>query len=221
MIKFMRSSKFFTVFLLSAITIMIIISFVFWGIGPYDNPSVNIVARVGDNKITYQEYLKTHDRLFDRYRENIKDDEELKKLNLKEMALDQLIEKNVLLVVAEREGITATEKEFHQALMEEPAFQKDGVFNKDIYLRVLDMNRLTHESYKELMMEQIKLDKLQTLVTETAELSGKEVENLKLDEKQGRQIRDILLSSKKAQALQNYLKGIRQTLNITINKEMI
>ncbi|NOZ68337.1 MAG: hypothetical protein GXP46_03640 [Deferribacteres bacterium] len=52
MLKIMRSHKFFTVFLLSAITIMISIAFIFWGIGPKDNPSVTFVAQINGERIT-------------------------------------------------------------------------------------------------------------------------------------------------------------------------
>ena len=52
----MRHSKFFTVFLLSAITIMISIAFVFWGIAPPENSTKNFIAVIEDEKITIASY---------------------------------------------------------------------------------------------------------------------------------------------------------------------
>jgi len=61
MLKIMQSHKFFTVFVLSAITIMISVAFIFWGIGPKDSAQVTYVASVENEKIPLDEYWRAYD----------------------------------------------------------------------------------------------------------------------------------------------------------------
>lgn len=218
MLKVMRSHKFFTVFLLSAITIVIIITFVFWGIGPLENPSNMVVARVGKEKITQEEYWKSYYIAEDYYRKIYKTEEDIKKLNLKERVLNELIDRKVLMTAAERAGLRVTQEDLQKAIMSNPIFQKNGVFQRDIYMRALRLMRTTPKEYENALMDELLIDKMRRLIGETAELTPQErkiVDSIK----EGReQLAQAFLSAKQELAIKAYIEGVKRQMKIKINE---
>src|SRR5271169_2958892 len=99
---------------------IVILSFIFWGVGTVDKTgSTEIVAEIGNYKITNDEYWKTYDRIYRFYRELYKDkfDEETeKKLNLKENVLDSMINERVLLIAAKEMGIGVRDDELQESV---------------------------------------------------------------------------------------------------------
>jgi peptidyl-prolyl cis-trans isomerase D len=222
MLKIMRSSKFFTVFLLGAISIMITIVFIFWGIGPQQSPSDVEVARVNKSRITYPEYDRAYQIAYRRARETYKDEEEIAKLNLRNRVLDEIIDRRVLLFAAEQAGIRVTKDELRDAIMSEPAFQQNGVFNRDIYTRRLKLNRMTPSGFESELMTDLLLNKIIRLIGETAELTPQEtaiLESLKEGDKD--QIANAFLSAKKDMAVKAYVEGMKRQMDISINKNFI
>ena len=124
MLKIMRSHKFFSVFVLGAITLMITVAFVFWGIGPKDNPNIIYAATVEDITIPMDEYWRVYDNEYKKLSDQYSDAEELKKLNIENMVIESLIDRAVLLITARNAGLKVTEKELQQAIMNTPYFQR-------------------------------------------------------------------------------------------------
>ena len=88
----------------------------------------------GKYKISVRDYARVYDGMYKFYRDLYKDkfDEEMqKKLKIKEKAIDSLISQTVLLIAAEENGITVSDNELQEAVMNEPAFMKDGVFRNN------------------------------------------------------------------------------------------
>src|SRR4030042_1149418 len=133
MLRAMRKhSKYFYV-----LFFIVILSFIFWGVGTVDQSGgVEVVAEVGKYKITTDEYWKTYDRIYRFYREIYKDkfDEEAeKKMNLKESVLNSMINERVLLTAAKEAGVAVSDEELQESIARDPAFMKNGVFNKEMY----------------------------------------------------------------------------------------
>ncbi|MBI4653946.1 MAG: SurA N-terminal domain-containing protein [Nitrospirae bacterium] len=191
MLKLMRSHKFFTVFLLSAVTIMIIITFVFWGIGPKENPSAIVVAQVKNKKIAQQEYWRVHDNAERYYREIFKNEEDIKRLNLKEKVINDLIDREVLMIAAEDIGIRVTDKELQEAIVSNPLFHRNGVFSRDVYLRALKLNRVIPKEYESALKNEMVLNKMHRLIGESG-----------LD-------------------IKAYIEGLKQQMKITVNSELL
>lgn len=217
----MQSHKFFSVFLLSAITIMISVAFIFWGIGPRDNPEVQFVAEVEGDRIMLEEYYRAYDNEYRRLKEQYSD-EEIEKMNIPDRVIDSLINRRVLLIAAERAGITVFEKELQDAIVNEPAFQRDGVFDVNVYERRLKLNRLSPQMYENAMTHDMIVKKMSKVIGETAELSAEEAKML--DSLQGdnkAQLSQIFLSSKSNQVIKSYIESIKRTLDITIRRELV
>lgn len=221
MLELMRSHKFFSVFLLSAITFMIIITFVFWGIGPKDNSTTAIIVQVEDEVITIDKYWRAYDSEYKRLREIYPNEEEIKKLNIGERVLDNLIDRMVLIVAAEKAGIRVSEDELQEEIMNIPYFQRDGIFVSDIYKRALKLNRLTPQVFEEQLRNDLVFTKMSRLIRETVELTVDEKEMVEALKEKNPQIAEAILASKGNQALKAYIEALKRRMKIRVNKELI
>ncbi len=217
----MRSNKFFTVFLLGGVSIMITIVFIFWGIGPQQNPSESVVAKVEDSKISFSEYDRAYQIAYRRAREMYEDEKQIENLNLRTTVLDELINGRVLAMTAEKAGIHVTEEELQKAIMSEPAFQKDGVFNKGIYERRLKLNRMNPSMFESQLRNDLLLNKMRRLLGETAELGAEEMGILETVKGDQDQFRSAFLAAKRNLAIKAYVEGLKRRMVITVNDQFI
>jgi peptidyl-prolyl cis-trans isomerase D len=221
MLKIMQSNKFFSVFLLAAITIMITVAFVFWGIGPKDNPAIQYVASVNDDRILLDEYYRAYDREFKQLKEKYSD-EEIKKMDLPRLVVQKLVDRRVLLMAAEMAGLDVTEEELQTEIMNTPYFQRDGVFDVNVYQRALRLNRITPQAYESSLRNDLLIAKMSRLVHETAELAPEEASILdSIEGGNKEQLKQVFLAQKGAQNLQAYIDGIKKKLDIKINQEYL
>jgi peptidyl-prolyl cis-trans isomerase D len=223
MLKTMRHSKFFTVFLLSAITIMISVAFIFWGIGPKDNPTVQYVAEIDDEKITLEQFWQAYDIEYKKLKEQYPNPEDMEKLNLEERVLGSLVDRTVLLIAARQAGIQVTENELQEAIMSAPVFQSNGVFDENIYQRYLQrLKRQSPQSFEYELRNDMMRNKMGRLIGEAAELTSEELKIIDSIKGGNRdQLTDIFLQTKSNQTIKAYIEGIKKQLDITVNRELI
>ena len=110
--------------------VIIIITFVFWGVGTVDKTgSVEVIAEVGQHKITVEEYWKAYDRTFRFYKEVYKDafNEKMQK-DLKEKVLDSLMDEKVLLIASKEAGISVSDEELQDSISGERGLFKERGF---------------------------------------------------------------------------------------------
>ena len=217
----MRGNKFFSVFLLSAITIMISVAFIFWGIGPKDNAAVQYVAQIEDDNILLEEYYRAYDNEYNRLRDQYTDDE-IEKMNIPDRVINALIDRRVILIAAGNAGITVTEKELQDAIMRAPYFQRDGVFDVNVYERSLKINRISPQNFENSMRSDLISAKMTALIGETVELSSEEtkiLDSIQGDNKD--QLTQIFLSSKSQQTVNAYIESLKRQLDIVLNRDLI
>ncbi|XPV54069.1 MAG: SurA N-terminal domain-containing protein [Halarcobacter ebronensis] len=113
----------------------------FVGWGSYDYGSKGgAVAVVGDREVTVEEYQREYSSLYDQYARmfgNQFNQEMADKLKLKDAAYKLIIQKNLILSFADELGLDVTNEEIAKQLVLIPAFLKDGKFDKDTYIKVL------------------------------------------------------------------------------------
>jgi peptidyl-prolyl cis-trans isomerase D len=130
---------------------IIVIVFVFLGVGSMNSKRNNSVATVNDEPVTINEFQDAYklvvEQMRQRFGDNLNDDL-LKALNVKQQALNTLIEQKLVANEAERLKVVVSDQELTQALMAIKAFQKDGVFNLEQYKRVLGFNSLNPEIFE-------------------------------------------------------------------------
>lgn len=220
MLESMRKHARFFYFLF----VIIIISFVFWGVGTVDKSTSVSLAEINGEKISVEEYWRTYERIRNIYKEAAKgqlgEDFE-KKLRLKEMVLNNLVEEKVLLVSAGQMGVTVTDDELQKSIMNDPRFLRDGVYRKDVYFKTLDLNRLTPESFEASVRQQLILNKLRGLIEASVDLSPSDIKDLPADEQKAAEIKREALSNKRAAALRSFVEAAKQKMNVKIKMELI
>jgi peptidyl-prolyl cis-trans isomerase D len=222
MLKIFSTNKLASYIILVAITVIIIATFVFWGIGPKDKPQEAIVAQVNDEKIYIEEFWRTYDNEYKRISETGAKKEDIEKLKLKDRVLNLLVDRAVLLIAAKEEEIAATENELQDAIINTAYFQRNGVFDREVYTRALRLNRMTPQSFENMLREDLIINKMTRLVGETAELSPEEVKMLdSLGGENQEQLLEVFRSNKANLALKAYVEGFKRQLDIKVNRDII
>jgi hypothetical protein len=196
MLKMMRKHAKYFYFLF----LMVIISFVFWGIGRVDKTGgVEIVAEVGKYKITTE------------------------KMNLKENVLNSMIDEQVLLIAAKEAGIHINDEELQEAIIHDPAFIRNGVFDKDVYLNRLRLNRITPEAYESSKRQEVTVVKMKHLIELSVDSSvvNSNLEQVSGDNQVAKMLREQMLNDRKEKAVKSYIEGFRKQIKIKINEQLI
>jgi len=207
---------------------IVILTFIFWGVGTVDKTGgVEILAEVGKYKITTEEYWKTYDRIYRFYREIYKDkfDEEMeKKMNLKENVLNSMVNERVLLTAAQKAGIEIRDEELQDAITREQAFMKNGVFDKDVYLNRLRLNRITPEEFERSQRQELILSKMRRLVELSVDIPDSSEIQLppeSSNEQASQMIYQAKLNDIREKALSSYIEGLKKDIKIKINKQLL
>jgi peptidyl-prolyl cis-trans isomerase D len=201
---------------------MITVAFVFWGIGPKDNPKQEFVAEIGDRKISLEDYWREYDNEYRKLKDQGTTEEDIEKLKLGETVLGRIVSRTVLMLAAEEAGITVTERELQQAIMNTTYFQRNGVFDPQVYQRLLRNNRMSVSHFEASFRNDLIVTKMTRLIGETAELSSEELKIL--DSIQGGnrdQLAEIFRGSKSSQTVNAYIESIKRQLYIKVNRDLI
>ena len=223
MLKVMRKhAKYFYV-----LFFIVILSFLFWGIGTVDKTGKGeIVAEIGRQKITVQDYWRSYENVYRFYREIYKDkfDEGMeKKLNLKEKVLDSMIQEKVLLIAAKEEGMSISDEELQDAITHEPAFLRNGVFDKNVYQNRLRLMRITVEEYENAKRQELTLNKMRHLIELSVDVPDENTDLQKLsgDEKSRNMLREAMLREKQEKAVSSYIEGLKKSMKIKVDTKII
>jgi peptidyl-prolyl cis-trans isomerase D len=220
MLRAMRKhAKFFYV-----LFFIVILSFIFWGVGTVDKSTAVPVAEIGKEKITLEEYGRAYDRTVNFYRDMYKEkfnDEMEKKLKLREKVLDSLIDERVLMIAATSIGMTVSDEELEEAIRNEPQFTRNGVFDRDIYIRILQINRITPEYFENIKRYELMLLKVKRLIGEVFELTDSEMKQITGDEEAARASREALLFDKRQRAVKSYVEGVKKQIKVKVNDYLI
>ncbi len=159
---------------------IIVIVFVFLGVGSFGSKRNNSVATINDESITIKEYQRAYKMLVDqmrvRFGKNLNDDI-LKALNVKQQALDSLIEERLVLSEAGKLGITISDEELQQSVLAIEAFQKDDKFNLEQYKKVLSLNSLTPEIFEVNQINSLRQQKVRAMLFSSVNVSELEARN--------------------------------------------
>jgi peptidyl-prolyl cis-trans isomerase D len=152
--------------------------FVGWGSYDYGTKG-GAIAVVGDREVSVEEYQKEYSSLYDQYARmygNSFNQEMAKKLKLKKAANDLVIQKNLILSFADELGLAVTDEEIAKELIKIPAFLKDGKFDKDTYIKVLNQNRTTPTVFEASLKRDLLLQKVESIFRINA--NNKEIKDL-------------------------------------------
>lgn len=93
-------------------------------------------------------------------------DKMFQKQQLVSEAMNELVNNVVAEQAAKSEMLYATDAEIRAAILEIPAFKKDGVFQSDLYKNLLSANRLTPAEFENSLRQQVSLQKVRGMFDE-------------------------------------------------------
>lgn len=151
---------------------IIILAFVLtFGLGGFNDKGDPIVAYVDDDPISRVEFETKLARFVENLRQNKNlTPAQLESPELKQMVLNDMISRRLLLREAGKLGITISNEEVYKAISSMPAFwNKDKRFDKERYTALLRRSRTTPEQFEADFRQNLLQGKLQRFVTKTAQ----------------------------------------------------
>lgn len=161
--------------LLGAIALAFALSF---GVYSYYGRPQEVAIKVNGEPISISQVRDEVARMTDEARAQMGDqfDKLAPLLNLRQRAMDRLVDRALLFQAALRMGIVVTQEEIRRRISSMPVFQRNGQFDITIYQRVLSRNRLTPEDFEASQRDGLIMEKLSVLVAGAAQISPLEVE---------------------------------------------
>ena len=163
----------------AAVFAVIIIVFIFWGVGPGDkSSSPDVIALVNGEEVTVKDFSSLYNRQYEYYKSLFGgrfSKEMAENLGLKKKALDILINRRLALREAKREGVTASDVEIQEAIMAVPSFKSGGSFDRDLYFRTLSSNRIKPAEFERSIAEDIVAEKMQEKAAKDVLVTDEEV----------------------------------------------
>ena len=165
--------------LIKVALMVIVLVFIFWGGYAYQSRHEADLARVGDHTIGMAEYNSAYSNLVEMYKKQLGpafSDELARRMNLKEAALQALIERHLVIKAASELGLSSTTDEVRNRILAMPVFQTDGKFDKRRYEAILRQNQLSPEMYEGQVAEDITTQNVRAFILGRAVVTGEEIE---------------------------------------------
>ena len=169
MLKTMRNSFHQLKWTLFLVIAVFILGFVFWS-GSSSDPdrAGQIVARIGNERITAVDFDRQYRAQVERYRQMYQGNfsPELERaLDLPRNVLDSMIERMLRLEAARKLDLHVSDEELAQKIVTLPYFQENGQFiGRDKYEKMLRSNGVLPDRFEEELREDMLLDKYAGLV---------------------------------------------------------
>ncbi len=163
--------------MIKVILFAIVIVFVFWGVGSFRSQEATKVAVVNDEIISVAEYRRAYNNLIDQYRQRFGsslNDGMIEMLNVKKQALDQLIDRTILLQEAKKLDLRVSDAEVAESVMRTEIFQNNGSFDNRRYQSILAQVHLTPEEFEADQKNALLGEKLTRIIMGAAKVSEAE-----------------------------------------------
>ena len=138
------------------------------------------IAWVEGTPISSQEFLRSYRAQEQQYRQQLGPQfspDLMRQLGFDNLVLRQLVQNQILLLEAERQGISVADQEVSDFILSFPAFQEAGKFiGRDAYLSLLAQNSLNASQFEAQLREDLMRQKLQSLVTDGVSVSEADLE---------------------------------------------
>ena len=178
--------------LMKVILGIIIIVFVFYFGSMGGKQRAERIAMVDGKPIVQADFQKEYQNAVEMYRQRYGQgvtDEMLKSLNLKQQVLENLINQAVITEKAKAMNIRVTNEDVKAAILANPRFQRDGVFNERIYQETLRAYKLTPEEFEKsqekilvnIMVEDLIRDSVRVTDEEAYEIYRMQNEKINID----------------------------------------
>lgn len=181
------------------ILVLITIPFALWGVESYlknggDGP---IAAKVGNQKITQQEFAQTLKDQQERMRQAMGknfDPAVMDRPEIRKSVLDGLIVQRLILADAAHEGLTITDAQLARFIAGIEAFQEDGKFSQTRYESLLRQQNMTPALFEHRLRQDLLMQNAQDGIVRSAVVPRSVVDNLARINEQQREVSQAVIS---------------------------
>lgn len=155
--------------------------FVGWGSYQF-NKTGGDMAKVGNTTITVADVQNQYRNLYGQYKDMFGENfnnEMAEKLNLEKAAFDSAVKNATLINFAKEIGLDVTEEEVAKELVQIKSFHnKEGKFDKNIYITILGQNRTTPVEFESSIKQDLLMNKIKAIIVKFAEPTQNELEDI-------------------------------------------
>jgi peptidyl-prolyl cis-trans isomerase D len=156
---------------------IIILVFVFWGVGSFRSERGNVVAEINGSPLLLESFEQAYRQSVNNMRQENPnmDIAELERMGLREQIFGQMVNSRLLELEAEQLHVSVSPADLRQAITVLPAFQgQDQSFDPNQYRAVLRANDLTPSQFESDFRTDLKLQKLQEFISLPVSVSDQE-----------------------------------------------
>ena len=160
---------------------IIIIVFIFYFGSTRGTDKATAFAVIDDKAISYIEFQKEYENLVNLYRQRYGKaltEEQIKGMNLKQQAFDNLIGKAIILKKASDLGMVVTDTEVSTAIVSNPAFHQGGVFDERVYQQMLRYNKMKPADFESAQKKEMTIIRIQEFLQDGVKVSDAEVSDI-------------------------------------------
>jgi peptidyl-prolyl cis-trans isomerase D len=183
MLNFIRKQS--DTWLVKTILWMIVLAFVAtifysWGAGGQFGGANKTVATVNGMEIKTNEFERAYGNIVNFYREQFRgqfSEEMAAKLQLKENALDALIQNRLVLLEAEKMNLMVSDQELAESISKQPQFQRDNKFSNSLYQNYLRFSRISAKDFEDSQRKNLLRQKLEGIIKASTQISESEIQD--------------------------------------------
>ncbi len=179
MLNYIRNSGMDKVFLWGILFAFIATIFYSWGAGGQFGGANKTVATVNGLEIKVNEFERAYGNIINFYREQFRgqfSEEMAAKLNLKENALDALIQNRLVILEAEKMNLMVSDQELAESIFKQPQFQKDNKFSNSLYNNYLRFSRISAKDFEDNQRKNLLREKLEGIIKASTQISESEIQ---------------------------------------------
>lgn len=221
--------------IMGVIAVTFVISMGWYGIQSSDG---DVVVSVNGEDIKVQDYRRSYNRAVEYYREMYKDkfdSDMLEKMNLKDKVMEDLVARELWLEAANDLGLKVSDDELRDGIMKMKTFHREGNFDRKLYERLLEANRLTVAIFEESQREEFLIEKVKGIIRDSVSVSDSELnESFPLSLPGGKggavaerlpeelqRLKKFVQFQKGEKAVMSYAVAMRAKAKIKVNKELL
>lgn len=153
---------------------IIVIVFMFFGVGSFRTKMGNYVATINGQQISKEEYRTAYNNMIQELRQRFGENlspEMIKMFQVEKKAMERLVAQTLILQEAERLGIKVSKDELKTAIRDMSVFQKNGGFDYKTYKTLLDRIQMSQEKFEINQKNLMQVNKLQGLILDSIKVS--------------------------------------------------
>jgi len=165
---------------IQATILVIIVVFVFWGVGTNHGNGQRAVVTVNGEAISLIEYQQAYDQAAKRLREQLGGNLPpgfLESVGLKEKVINDLTQRLLFRQAAREMGIIVTDDEVRDKIASMEVFKNNGAFDPGWYRQVLASSRMSTTEFEEATRNDLLMAKLMDFISGFAEVADSELKD--------------------------------------------